>query len=157
MPLFSVAAERWLEGKAGLAPHSLRRYRDCVVNLKTQFGGRLVCDITHTDIAAYQRKRHAEGKAPRTVNYEIGTLRGILKQFGLWSSIADRVRGMRERHDVGKAVSSEDEAGLLQAATQSRSPALLPLLVLSRWTPGCAPRKLRASAARTCALIGRTV
>jgi integrase len=32
---------------------------------------------------------------------------------------------------VGRAVSSEDESTLLTAASQSRSPALLPLLVLS--------------------------
>jgi integrase len=38
---------------------------------------------------------------------------------------------LRESHDVGKAVSPEDEIKLLEAIRQSRSPALLPLFVLS--------------------------
>ena len=60
-----------------------------------------------------------------------GALRRILKQFGLWGPIADRMRTLRERHNVGKAVSLEEEQKLLSAAGKSRSPAFLPLLVLS--------------------------
>lgn len=67
----------------------------------------------------------------RTVNYEAGTLRGILERYGLWGPIADRVRVLRERHDVGKAVSAEDERELLSAASKSRSPAFLTLLVIA--------------------------
>lgn len=65
------------------------------------------------------------------MNYEVGALRGILRQFGLWGPIADRVRGLPERHDVGRAVSAVDEAKLIAAASASRSPALLPLLLIS--------------------------
>jgi len=39
-------------------------------------------------------------------------------------------RELRDR-DVGRAISSEDEKKILTAASQSRSPALLPLVVLS--------------------------
>jgi hypothetical protein len=77
------------------------------------------------------RKRLAAGVTNRTVNYEIGALRGILRQFGLWGPISDRIRNLPERHDVGRAVSSEDERKLLSAAGASRAPGLLPLLVLS--------------------------
>jgi len=38
---------------------------------------------------------------------------------------------MRERKDVGKAIATEDEQKLIEAAKRSRSPALLPLFVLS--------------------------
>jgi integrase len=65
------------------------------------------------------------------VNYEVGSLRGILRQFGLWGPIADRVRALPERHDVGQAISAGDEVKLIASASSSRSPALLPLLVLS--------------------------
>ena len=68
--------------------------------------------------------------ANRTVNYEVGAWRGILKQFGLWGPISDRVRALPERHNVGKAVSLGDEAKLILAASTSRSPAL-PLLLTS--------------------------
>jgi len=99
--------------------------------LKRSLGSVWVCDIDANDIAEYQRKRIVTGMSNRTVNYEVGTLRGILKQYALWGPIADRVRVLRERHDIGRAVSLEDERRLIAAAGASRSPALLPLLILS--------------------------
>jgi integrase len=131
VPLFSRAAEVWLAGKSGLAPKSYLRYKQCLPHLKSEFGDRLVCDINASDIAEYQAKRLGAGVTNRTVNYETGTLRGILRQYGLWGQISDRVRALSERHDVGRAVSKDDERKLLSAAGASRSPGLLPLLVLS--------------------------
>jgi integrase len=131
VPLFSNAADLWLASKSGLAPRSTERYEQCVPHLKDEFGKRLVCDLDASDVAEYQRKRLAAGLFNRTVNYEVGSLRGILKQFGLWGPMADRVRALPERHDVGRALPSKDEAKLLSAAGASRSPALLPLLVIS--------------------------
>ena len=131
MPLFEVAAREWLQTKGALAEKILVRYKGCVQNLTDHFGGRLVCDIGPQDIANYQRKRLTAGKSHRTVNYEVGTLRGILRYFGLWGQISDRVNTLPERHEVGRAVSPEDEEKLIRAAQQSRSAALLPLLALS--------------------------
>jgi integrase len=131
VPLFSNAADIWLAGKTGLASKSTERYEQCVSYLKREFGKRLVCDIDANDVAEYQRKRLSAGVSNRTVNYEVGALRGVLRQFGLWGPIADRVRALPERHDVGRAVSAEHEAKLISAASASRSPALLPLLLLS--------------------------
>jgi integrase len=117
--------------ESGLAPKSTERYELCVSHLKKEFGKRLVCDIDVNGVAEYGRKRLSAGVSHRTVNYEVGALRGILRQFGLWGPIADRVRALPERHDVGRAISATDEAALIAAASASRSPALLPLLVLS--------------------------
>jgi integrase len=130
-PLFSCAADLWLAGKAGLAETSKQRYKECVAVLKDEFGKRLVCDFDGNDIAEYQRKRVAEGLSGRTVNYEVGTLRGILRQFGLWGVLADRVHTLPERHNVGRALSTDDESKLLKACGESRSPALLPLFLIS--------------------------
>lgn len=131
VPLFFSAAALWLAGKTGLAPKSTERYEQCIPHLKEAFGNRLVCDIDANDVAEYQRKRLAAGVSNRSVNYEVGSLRGILRQFGVWGPIADRVRALPERHDVGRAISAADEARLITAASASRSPALLPLLLLS--------------------------
>jgi integrase len=90
-----------------------------------------VCDVDANDVAEYQRKRLIDGVSNRTVNYEVGTLRGILRQFGLWGPIADRVRSLPERHDVGRALSAGEETKLIAAASASRSPALLQLLLIS--------------------------
>jgi integrase len=131
MPLFSQAAEVWLANKAGLAAKSKERYEQCVTHLKEAFGKGLVCDVDANDIAQYRSKRLAAGVTNRTVNYETGALRGILRQFGLWGPIADRVKALPERHDVGRAISAQDEKEILTAAAQRGSLALLPLIVIS--------------------------
>jgi integrase len=131
MPLFSVAAREWLASRTALAANTLEAYRHFALRLTVEFGQRLVCDINERDIAALQQKRLAEGKSSRTVNFEINTLRQILKRHGLWGTIADHVKHLRERSDVGRAISPEDEGKLLGAIKRSRSPVLLPLYVLS--------------------------
>lgn len=142
-PLFSIAAREWLDKRVGLAPGSLDRYRHQVALLTQEFGGRLVCDLTWEDVVVLQEKRQSEGRAGRTINYEITTLRMILKGRGLWAPIGERVKALRERHDIGRAISRDDEAKLLKAVGQSDSPALLPLFVLTMDTG------LRASEARS--------
>ena len=49
----------------------------------------------------------------------------------MWGPIADRVRALPERHDVGRALAIQDETKILAAAAGNRSPALLPLIVIS--------------------------
>ncbi len=131
MPLFSVAAKEWLASRVDLAANTLEAYEHFVETLTEQFGKRLVCDIDDQDISTLQRKRLAEEKSARTVNFEINVLRQILKAHGLWGAISDKVKSLRERRDVGRAISCGDEKKLIDAAAKSRSPALLPLLIVS--------------------------
>jgi integrase len=131
MPLFSVAAKEWLASRVALAANTLEAYEHFVETLTEQFGKRLICDIDDQDISTLQRTRLAEKKSARTVNFEINILRQILKAHGLWGAISDKVKSLRERRDIGRAISSMDEKSLIDAATKSRSPALLPLLIVS--------------------------
>jgi len=131
MPLFKLATEQWLATKRNLSRFTDLHYRQYVASLSEYFGDRLVCDIRLEDIAALQQTRQAEGHGNRTINAEIQVLRQILKHFGLWSGVQGRIRFLREPRDTGRAISHEDELRLLQAAGQSRSPALLPRLTLA--------------------------
>lgn len=132
MPLFKVAAQQWLESKEPtLAPKSIAAYKQYVASLTAEFGNRLLCDIRRDDIVRLQSKRQREGKSGRTINYEVHTLRMILKHFNLWWSMADLIKMVRERQNVGKALSFEEETRLLEAAARSGSPVLLPLIALS--------------------------
>jgi integrase len=131
IPLFAVAAREWLKTRTALARNTVEAYRHFVETLIGEFGSRLACDIDEQDIADLQRKRLAEGKSNRTVNFEVNTLRQILKTYGLWAALADRVKHLRERQDVGQAISPEDERRLFEAIRQTRSPALLPLFAVS--------------------------
>jgi integrase len=117
--------------KAALSTNSQRCYKLFSDSLVKEFGQRIVCDIGAADVATLQRKRLAQGKFGRTVNYEIGTLRQILKTYGLWAGIVDRIKSLPERHDVGRATSREDEEKLIDAIGKVRSPALLPLFIVS--------------------------
>ncbi len=132
IPLFKVAAERLLEDKcARRAKNTAELYRFALKPVIEEFGGRLLSDITPEDIAAYQAKRLRDGKAARTINLEVGALRVTLKTYRIWGAIADGVEMLRERKDVGRALSREDEEKLTGAIRQSRSPALFPLFAIS--------------------------
>jgi hypothetical protein len=132
--LFGIAAREWLTSKNTLAPKSLERFQHHVATLAVEFGQRLVCDIAADDVLRLRSKRISEGLAPRTVNYEVAALRGILKSKGFWGGVLDELerRGIKklpERHDVGRAISSADEQKLLDAIAASRSHVLLPLFI----------------------------
>jgi integrase len=131
MPLFRIAAQRWLEEKAGLSDKTVRGYKQRTAPLLDKFADRLVCDISREDVLAYRTTRLASKKSPRTVNYEICCLRGILGGYGLWSAIISRkLPHLKENHNVGKAIPYDHETTLLLACGQSLSPSLLPLFVL---------------------------
>jgi integrase len=131
IPLFKVAAEEWLATKRNLSRFTALHYRQYVANLSAEFADRLICDIRLDELAKLQQQRQAAGLGPRAVNAEIQVLRQILKHFGLWANLQGRFRFLREPKDIGRAVSHDDEARLLEAAGRSRSPALLPRLVLA--------------------------
>jgi integrase len=153
-PLLSVAVERWLDSRAGLAPHTLENYRLYSRKLAEYFGQRLVSDIDEGDIAGLIRQRQRQGLKPRRINVELAVLRMMLRHFGVWDSVKGRVRPLRESHDVGRAISREDEELILTAIRDSRSPALLPLFVLSVDT-GLRASELRSLRHRDLGLVWR--
>jgi len=75
-----------------------------------------------------QRKRLAEGLSGRQINAEVGTLRAILRHYGRWRILRGDSECYRSDQMWGRALSREEEARLLEALGQSRSPALLSLL-----------------------------
>jgi integrase len=131
MPLFKLASEEWLTSLSGLAKKSLDAYRQYARSLSAEFGDRLICDISLNDIIRLQRRRLAEGKSPRTANYEIHALRLILKHFNLWWPLADRVRMLRGERQPGRALPQEEEGRLMVAIRKCSSPALEALFVTS--------------------------
>jgi integrase len=131
MPLFKFATEQWLSSLSGLAEKSIAAYRQYVKSLSAEFGDRLICDIDLGDIVRLQRKRLAQGKSPRTVNYEVHALRLILKHFNLWHPLADKVRMLKGERQPGRALSREEEVRLLQKIRAGTSPTLESLFIVS--------------------------
>jgi integrase len=148
--LWPVAGLESLSG--GLKPITLGHYRIYAGKLNERFRNRLIIDIDERDIAELQRELTTRGFAGRTVNLQVAVLRMILRYAGTWGTIAGRVRMLRERHDVGRAVTREDESRILDAIRQSLSPALYPLFVLSIDT-GLRASEVRSLRHRDLALI----
>jgi hypothetical protein len=65
-------------------------------HLKPIFGGMPLCDITSDALAGYQLARLKEEASPKTINLEIGTLRGILRKHRLWGNLQPDVRMLRQ-------------------------------------------------------------
>jgi integrase len=133
-PLFNAAAKEWLAEKDGLAAKSKKGYKERLVPVNATFGKCLITDVNLTAVVQYRSARLKEGVSNRTVNYEVACIRGVLKRYGLWSPIGERIKKLRENHDAGRAISPEDEAKILEACRASVSPSLLPLFIFARDT-----------------------
>ena len=130
--LLSVAAEAWLAmKKATLAPRSVMIEKANLAHLLPKLGRKLVCDIEARDIALYQQDRLEEVASPKTVNLEIGTLRGILKRSGQCARLQPDVNMLATQDDIGRAFTSAEESALLQACGKSRSRSLVPFVTLA--------------------------
>ena len=99
-----------------------------------KLGERLLCDVAVAEVVQYRRARLADGASNRTINYEVGCIRGVLKRYGLWAPIAGRIQKLRENHDVGRAISHDHEAKLLDACRRSKAPSLLRLFIFAHDT-----------------------
>lgn len=94
-------------------------------------GKKLLVDIEASDIKEYQDRRLKEKASARTINIEVSMLRQIMRRFGAWARIAGEVEMLKEREDVGVALTPEQESILLAECGRSVSRALLPFVTLA--------------------------
>lgn len=130
--IFSAAAKDWIEMKSiTLAPKTILIERLSLAHLLPMFGRKLVCDIEAEEIARYQLKRLNEGAAPKSINLEIGTMRGILRRSGHWAALLPHVKMLKVNEEAGRSISPEEEKRLIQACRASSSKALAPFVILA--------------------------
>jgi integrase len=130
-PLFSLAAADWLKTRTSIAPSTERSYKLAISQLTKDFGKQLLCDLSAEDLAGYQTRRKRDGVSNRTVNLELGVLRSILRRYRMWEPIAADVDFLKESQSPGRALSHEEEARLLDAASHSRCRSLYPVVMLA--------------------------
>src|SRR5208283_4141384 len=117
-PRFDQASEGWFES---IKPHVSERTQDIYevalrCHLKPALGALLLCDIDAGRIASYQARRKSEHASARTLNKELQVLRQVLKRYKLWANLQGDVKFERESdHNIGKAMSDEDETRLLSS------------------------------------------
>lgn len=105
--------------------------------LKKQFGHYIVSQLQSKHIAAHRDKRLAEGKQGSTVIKEIGSMSHLLdisiKDWGipLINNVATLVRKPKQAKGRDRRLIDDEELILLQAAKNSKSPLLVPIITLA--------------------------
>jgi integrase len=128
--LFNSAAKIWLAESAHWSDSTREIYEMKLEHLKPFFGKLLLSDISASDIARFQRERQKAGASGREINMETAVVRMILRKHRLWHLLEPDYRPMRERGEVGRALTLDEAQRLLTAAKKSRSKSLYPALVI---------------------------
>jgi integrase len=114
---FSDAADRHLKNRLpGLAERSIQTERERLKPLNAYFGTTPLVRLSPETIRAYIAERKNAGIANKTVNLELGVVRGVLKRAKRWHLFADEIKPLPVRHHMGRALSPEEKLGLQEAA-----------------------------------------
>jgi integrase len=114
---FSDAAERHLRDRLpSLAERSIQTEQERLKPLRAYFGNAPLFRILPDTIRAYISERKNAGAANKTINLELGVVRGVLKRAKRWHFFGDEIKPLPVRHQVGRALSPEEKFALQQAA-----------------------------------------
>ncbi len=62
------------------------------------------------------RQRKAARRSNATLNRELGIIRGVLKRAKRWHHLADEIRPLPVRENIGRALTYEEKVKLLKRA-----------------------------------------
>jgi len=114
---FSEAADRYVADRlAHLAPRSILTERERLKPLRNFFAAIPLTRISADSVREYVGIRKQRNAANQTLNMELGILRRILKRPKRWHLIADDIKRLPERRDVGRAMRHEEKLKLLKVA-----------------------------------------
>ncbi len=114
---FSEAADRYLADRlAHLAPRSVQREKECLVPLKAFYGATPLTRIDAETILAYFARRKTASISNTTINRELCVLRGVLKRAKRWYLVAEDIKPLPMRRNVGRALSQDEKLRLLRVA-----------------------------------------
>jgi integrase len=114
---FSEAADRYeVDRLPHLAPTTVITERERLKPLREYFAAVRLTHISAEAIREYIAHRKATGISNRTVNLETGILRRILTRAKLWQRVADDIKPLPERRDVGRAMSNQEKERLTKTA-----------------------------------------
>lgn len=145
---FTEAAEKYITTrKLELQPSSLTKEKQLLVQLKSYFGPTRLNRISAEQILNFRECRAATC-GPALVNMEVGVLRRILKRAKLWHAIADDVKPFKEPETIGRALTPDQKAALLEAAAlkpEWETAYFAATIALNTTMRGCEIRGLRWS------------
>jgi integrase len=102
--------------RAHLAPRSVTTEQERLKPLKVFFAATALNHISADSIRQYITQRKKAGLSNRTVNMEVSCLSRVLKRAKRWHLVADEIKPLPERHDIGRALTHEEKIRLLKMA-----------------------------------------
>jgi len=85
--------------------------------LRTYFGATSLSRVSADSIREYVAHRKSANLSNRTINMEVGCLSRMLKRAKRWHLLADEITPLPERHDIGRALTPQQKADLIKAAS----------------------------------------
>jgi integrase len=144
---FSDAVDRYLsERLARIQPKTARAERERARQLKKYFDPTPVGRITADSVLAYIAERKKAGMANGTVNRDLDVLRGVLKRAKRWYMMAEDIRPLPVRQNVGRALAHDEKLRLLKLAAAKpewQNARLAAALALNTTMRACEIRGLR--------------
>jgi len=144
---FDEAADRYLETRQlELSDRSYKKERQLLVEPRRFFASVALMRIGAEELLAYRQARAQKKVGATYLNMEMGAIRRILKRAQRWHLLADEIRPLRERHQVGRALAEDEKARLLRMAESKPEWAnvrLAQVLALNTTMRGCEIKGLR--------------
>ena len=134
------------ERSARLALRSVQTERERLKPLCSAFGPVKVHRITVEMVRAYVADRSAARVANKTINLELGVLRGIMKRAKLWHHFSDEIKPLPVRTQIGRAMTPDEKFRLAKTATMRpewQSARLAMVLALNTTMRACEVKALR--------------
>jgi len=100
-----------------LASRSIQTEKERLKPLKTYFASICLSRITAESVRGYVAERKAKNLSNRTINMEVSCLARILRRAKRWQLIADEIRPLPERRDIGRVLTPEQKMKLLKTAS----------------------------------------
>ncbi len=113
-------------------PASIAFVKSSLKHVNKILGATMLHDLTEDRIFDYIERRLDEEAAGRSINAELGELSRAIGTP--WKALWPKVRKLEENHDVGKALTSDEESRLVEAAGRNRSPNIRTLIRLALMT-----------------------
>jgi integrase len=155
---FSEAADRYLEGRRmELSERSLKKERQLLAEPCRFFASTPLTRINSEGLLSYREARAQKRAGPAYINMEMGAIRRILKRAKRWHLVSSDLRPLKERRQVGRALTHEEKVRLLKIAESKpewQNARLAQILALNTTMRGCEIKGLRW---RDVDLIERTL
>jgi integrase len=132
---YAEAEEKFIrEHLTAIKPKSALRYGVSLKNLAEQFGGKMLHQITSSELSAFETKRRTDGVRAGTIRRDLACLSSLLTSAIDWEWIeANPVpsylrrrakRGLKEAAGRTRYLTEAEETALLQAATDGPRQAI---------------------------------